>query len=61
MRHDTALSLPIFAQAMSYLECTVACHIDVEGDHDLFVGRVKAGRYQRGKPWIRVRENGFAY
>ena len=61
MTPDTALSLPILAQSLSYLECAVACHIDVEGDHDLFVGRVMAGRYNQGKPWIHVRDDGFVY
>ena len=61
MRQDTALSVPILAQALSYLECEVACHIDVEGDHDLFVGRVRAGGYNQGKPLVHVRKNGFAY
>jgi flavin reductase (DIM6/NTAB) family NADH-FMN oxidoreductase RutF len=61
MLRDTASTVPILAQSMSYLECQVACHIDVEGDHDLFVGRVVAGKHQKGKPWIHVRKNGFAY
>ena len=61
MASDTALSLPILAQCLSYLECVVACHIDVEGDHDLFVGQVMAGRYNQGKPWIHVRDDGFVY
>lgn len=62
MQKDTALGLPIFAQCLGYMECQVACHIDVEGDHDLFVGRVKAGGYnQQRKPWVHVRKNGFAY
>lgn len=61
MARDTAFPLPILAQCLSYLECEVACHIDVEGDHDLFVGQVVAGRLNQGKPWIHVRENGFAY
>ncbi len=61
MVRDTAMPLPILAQCLSYLECEVACHIDVEGDHDLFVGQVISGRFNQGKPWIHVRENGFAY
>lgn len=61
MLRDTALTVPILAQSMSYLECQVACHIDVEGDHDLFVGRVVAGKHQKGTPWVHVRKNGFAY
>jgi len=61
MAPDTELSVPILAQSLSHLECVVACHIDVEGDYDLFVGRVVAGRCGQGDPWIHVRDDGFVY
>ncbi len=32
--------VPLLKQSMGFLECELACHIDVEGDHDIFVGRV---------------------
>jgi flavin reductase (DIM6/NTAB) family NADH-FMN oxidoreductase RutF len=53
--------LPILAQTMCYLECELACHMDVEGDHDLFVGHVRGGGYNGGKPAIHVRTHGYDY
>ena len=54
-------NLPILANAMAYLECEVACHMDVEGDHDLFVGHVRGGARGDDKPRVRLRTNGFQY
>ncbi len=45
--------VPIMADAMSYLECELSCHMDVEGDHDLFVGVVRDGGAKDGKPRIK--------
>lgn len=60
--HDTQLESPILAHALSYMECELVCHMDVEGDHDLFVGQVKGGALLgTDEPWIHVRENGFKY
>lgn len=53
--------VPILASAMSFLECELACHMDVEGDHDLFVGRAKSGGFRGGTPRVHLRTNGFAY
>lgn len=47
--------VPIMASVLSYLECEVACHMDVEGDHDLFVGRIHAGNFLRGEPIIHLK------
>jgi len=54
--------LPILASARVYLECELSCHMDVEGDHDLFVGTVHHAGY-RGPfdPAVRTREDGFGY
>ncbi len=57
----TASQVPILKGAIAFLECEVACHMDVDGDHDLFVGRVLGGRYRNGKPYIHLRDNGFEY
>jgi hypothetical protein len=35
--------------------------MDVEGDHDLFVGHIRGGNYFSGEPHVHVRENGFKY
>ncbi len=61
MNHDTVTGVPIFNKILSYLECEVQCHVDVEGDHDLFVGVVRGGRFIDGKPWVHLRDDGFRY
>jgi len=61
MLRDTVLDVPILSLAMAYLECEVVCHVDVEGDHDMFIGAVRGGRYLRGEPLIYVRKDGFKY
>lgn len=58
---DTLGGVPIFAKVLGYLECELTCHMDVEGDHDLFVGVVRNGAYIGGNPHIHLRENGFKY
>ena len=58
---DTVLGVPLLAGCVSYLECELTCHMDVEGDHDLFVGKVHAGRMGEGKPFIHLRDSGFNY
>ncbi|MFP4144031.1 MAG: flavin reductase family protein [Phycisphaeraceae bacterium] len=51
--HGQLPNLPILAGAMAYLECELSCHIDVEGDHDLFVGLVRGGGVLHGgKPAV---------
>jgi len=55
-------NLPILSGAMSYLECELACHLDVEGDHDLFVGRITAGELLHNEqPKVHVRKTGLRY
>ena len=59
---NTRIGAPILAQSLSYLECEVATHIDVEGDHDLFVGRVISGaKLSDTEPFIHLRDSGFKY
>ncbi len=53
--------LPILKTSVGFLECELSCHIDVEGDHDLFVGRIVAAARFEGEPIVRVREDGFEY
>ncbi|MFN3168472.1 MAG: flavin reductase family protein [Phycisphaeraceae bacterium] len=54
--------LPILASAKSFIECELVCHMDVEGDHDLFVGTIRnAGFKGPFDPAIHLRENGLAY
>lgn len=61
LTHPTVPGLPILTNSLSFLECEVACHVDVEGDHDLFVGLVKAGGYNGGEPVVHLRTDGFKY
>lgn len=55
----TVLGVPIFTHAMSYLECELTCHMDVEGDHDIFVGKVIS--VVTPQPHVHVRDNGMRY
>ncbi len=54
-------NVPILKQCHAWLECELSCHMDVEGDHDLFVGQVHGGGRNPGSPLIRIREDGFTY
>ena len=45
---------PIVQRAISWIECEVVRHIDLESDHGLYVGRVRAGGILNdGTPAIR--------
>jgi flavin reductase (DIM6/NTAB) family NADH-FMN oxidoreductase RutF len=57
----TRTGVPILAHCLGYLECELVCHMDVEGDHDLFVGQVRGGAYFAGEPHVHIRENGLKY
>ena len=58
---NTVNHAPVLADALGYLECDLVCHMDYEGDHDIFIGRVVAGKYHDGDPFVHVRENGLKY
>lgn len=54
--------LPLLASAKSFVECELVCHMDVEGDHDLFVGVIRnAGFNGPFQPAVHVRDNGMVY
>lgn len=54
--------LPIIASSKSYLECELVCHMDVEGDHDVFVGTIRgAGFEPTFEPMVHLREDGLRY
>lgn len=54
--------LPIIATSKSYMECELVCHMDVEGDHDVFVGVLRNAGYEKPfEPMIHLREDGFQY
>ncbi len=58
---NTVNRAPVLSDALSYMECDLVCHMDYEGDHDIFIGRIVAGKYHDGDPFIHVRENGLKY
>ncbi|MEM9419996.1 MAG: flavin reductase family protein [Planctomycetota bacterium] len=45
-------SVPIMSGSLAYFECELSCHMDVEGDHDLFVGQVHAAGSTDGTPRV---------
>jgi len=58
---ETVTSAPILTHVLGYLECELACHIDVDADHELLVGKVCGGNYFTGQPHVHLRDNGFKY
>lgn len=56
-----ATNIPVFANTLSYMECELASHLDVEGDHDLFVGRILSASTTGGEPIVHLRNNGLRY
>lgn len=54
--------LPILSVSKSYLECELSCHMDVEGDHDLFIGTVRHAEHKPPfTPAVHIRADGFGY
>jgi flavin reductase (DIM6/NTAB) family NADH-FMN oxidoreductase RutF len=53
---------PVLARALTCFDCELVRHFDIEGDHDISVGRiVDAAVLHEGDPPVRFREDGFAY
>lgn len=52
LRPSVLGNVPIMTGSLAYFECELSCHMDVEGDHDLFVGRVHAAGSGEGTPRI---------
>jgi len=55
MVRETALELPLLKNTLCQIECSLVCHMDVEGDHDLFIGQVHNGFVNSGEPYIHIR------
>lgn len=54
--------LPIIGTAKCYMECELVCHMDVEGDHDIFVGAIRNAGYKPPfEPTVHIRDNGLEY
>ncbi|MEL7088118.1 MAG: flavin reductase family protein, partial [Planctomycetota bacterium] len=56
LRKSVLGNVPIMKDALAYFECELSCHMDVEGDHDLFVGLVHAAGRESGRPQVRFDE-----
>ena len=54
---------PILKNAMNYLDCELIRHMDVEGDHDIYVGLVLDGDTlnKKDNPLIHLRKDGLKY
>lgn len=61
MLHGHTAGLPILAHVVSFMECEVSCHVDFDGDHDVFIGTVRHAQHIGGEPHVHIRENGFRY
>ncbi|MEX2214292.1 MAG: flavin reductase family protein [Phycisphaeraceae bacterium] len=58
---QTVNKSPVLAGGLGYFECDLVCHMDYEGDHDIFIGKVVGGNYFGGDPFVHVRESGLKY
>ena len=59
-RHATGS--PVLTRAMSFMDCELVRHIDIDGDHDIYVGLIRdAGVLRDGKAPVHTREDGFQY
>jgi flavin reductase (DIM6/NTAB) family NADH-FMN oxidoreductase RutF len=57
----TCAGAPVLSEALAFLDCRVVERISA-GDHDLYIGRVVAGRPQvDGRPMVHIRKNGSHY
>ncbi|MEM7625269.1 MAG: flavin reductase family protein [Planctomycetota bacterium] len=56
LRKSKLGNVPIMKDALAYFECELSCHMDVEGDHDLFVGLIHAAGRETGRPQVRFDE-----
>ncbi|MEM1446993.1 MAG: flavin reductase family protein [Planctomycetota bacterium] len=52
LRPSVQGGVPIMAGSLAYFECELSCHMDVEGDHDIFVGRIHAAESGDGTPLV---------
>lgn len=53
---------PIIAKSHCYMDCELVRHVDIDGDHDLYVGLIrKADVLREAEVAIRVREDGMKY
>lgn len=59
--HPSLLGVPVLTESLSLLECKVTKTLST-GDHDLIVGEVvEAHEFEKAKPRVHIRKNGFQY
>ena len=60
---DSVTGAPVLERAVSYLDCELIRHIDIESDHDLYVGLIRGAGVRNGAagPAVRLRSSGFEY
>ncbi len=52
---------PALKRSVAALDCLIVRHLDLDSDHELYVGQVVAGRVSGGSPAIRLRGDGLSY
>jgi len=53
---------PVLMRAQTYMDCQLVRHIDIDGDHDLYVGEIReAGIVEGSDVAIHLRDDGFDY
>jgi flavin reductase (DIM6/NTAB) family NADH-FMN oxidoreductase RutF len=54
---------PIIKRSLAYLDCELVRHIDVDGDHDIYVGIVRDGNLlgDKADPIVHLRKSGMHY
>jgi len=53
---------PIISKSLAFLDCELVRHLDVEGDHDLYIGHVRdGGLLQEEEPIVHLRDSGLHY
>jgi len=57
-----ATGSPVIKRSLAYLDCDLVRHIDIDGDHDMYIGAVREGDLLNdGEVFIHLRDNGFTY
>jgi flavin reductase (DIM6/NTAB) family NADH-FMN oxidoreductase RutF len=59
--HPSLMGVPVLTESLNMIECRVVKTIGT-GDHDLVIGEVvDAHEFEKGKPRVHIRKNGFQY
>lgn len=52
---------PLLSRSVAALDCEVVRRLDLDADHELYIGHVVAARVNGGVPAVRLRESGLTY